>query len=155
MVVIKWLDLGDGLTPTDLRWKANVAYRRIDQPVFLGDIGDVCTRFESQAGISQASLSELNASYISSQIFRKLLDPWTVDTWILQGGRRMPFLKYISRLVDTSIKRAIDLWCNTLSYFMLFVIAYNFVVMVIYHAIPLVRILLRERRKCHRQEGGT
>ena len=101
MVITKWLDLGAGLTPKDIRWdyfRADRCKRAIPEGP-----GKVRLRFESVPGLPQEALSARNASYLADERFKKVLDCWHGETWILQAGERLPFMENVKRRSDLVI----------------------------------------------------
>lgn len=91
LVVTKWLDLGSGLTPMDTRWRVHIGRDRDAEIGALGEAGDVRMRFEREPGLSLDSLSSQNASYLTAKRFMRAMDRWNDRTWIVQGGKRLPF----------------------------------------------------------------
>lgn len=98
LVITKWLDLGPGLTPKDTRWRVHIARDKAAEIGRLGHAGDIRLRFESEPGLSQDSLSRRNASYLTDKRFMNAMDRWNNKTWILQGGKRLPFSYYPDRV---------------------------------------------------------
>lgn len=99
-VITKWLDLGSGLTPTDIKW----SYYRLENrsPKIDASVvpGDVRLLFENEPGLSQDSLSSQNASYLSKDRFMKVMDSRWGDKWMLQGGKRMSFFERLKMHQD-------------------------------------------------------
>ena len=97
LVITKWLDLGSGLTPTDIKWSY---YRSGDRsPTIDASVvpGDVRLLFEDETGLSQNSLSSQNASYLSKDRFMKVMDNQYPEVWTLQAGKRMPFFERLNK----------------------------------------------------------
>ena len=97
VVFTKWLDLGTGSTPSDLRWAAHNGAGSISQPAVLLEAGGLRERFESEPGLSQDQLSHRNSSLLISEAFKGSMTQWDRRTWILQGGRRVPSPYYDHR----------------------------------------------------------
>lgn len=97
LVITKWLDLGSGLTPEDTRWRFHLP--RLTDPEIgkAGQAGDIRLRFESELGLSQDSLSSQNASYLIDKRYMSVMDRLKYDTWVLQGGKRLPFFHRLHR----------------------------------------------------------
>ena len=101
LVITKWLDLGSGLTPMDIKW---AYYRTIDRSPEIDESqipGDVRLLFESEPGLSHDSLSSQNASYLGKDRFRKVMDhePYS-NKWMLQAGKRMSFFERLKEHQD-------------------------------------------------------
>ena len=98
---------GAGLTRKDYQWRR---YQR--PPVGTGDggcapgtletttttttittartEGSVRLRFEAEPGRSLNVLSRENGSLLREKRYKKAMDEWVDNTWILQGGKRVP-----------------------------------------------------------------
>ncbi|KAG6986568.1 hypothetical protein G7Y79_00077g099600 [Physcia stellaris] len=98
LVITKWLDLGAGLTPTDIKWH----YFRVDdrRRAIPATPGAARRRFEGEPGLSQDELSARNAGYLIDKRYMKVMDRWGDKTWILQGGQRLPFIEHLKRRSD-------------------------------------------------------
>ena len=98
LVVTKWLDLGAGLTPADIKWH----YFRVDfrKRAVPETPGAVRLRFEGEPGMSQEELTARNATYLFDKQYMKVMDYWGDKTWILQGGERLPFIEHVKRRSD-------------------------------------------------------
>ena len=107
LVTTKWLDLGSGLTPTDIKWGY---YRFGDRsPTIDASVvpGDVRLLFESECGMSQDSLSSQNASYLSKDRFMKVMDSQHSKKWTLQAGKRMSFVERLKMHQDIIVPLAL------------------------------------------------
>lgn len=91
LVITKWLDLGPGMNPRDMRWKAHTQVSTIAELPGLGEAGDVRLRFESEPGLSEESLSTWNASHLIEKRYRSSMDHWSYNRWILQANKRLSF----------------------------------------------------------------
>lgn len=98
LVISKWLDLGTGLTPADIKWH----YFRVDysRRAIPEAPGTVRQRFEGEPGLSLDDLSSRNASYLTGKRYMQVMDRWGERTWILQGGQRLPFIEHVKRRSD-------------------------------------------------------
>ena len=91
LVITKWLDLGLGLTPNDIKWRyLRDEYRKEAISELPGNIRQ---RFENESELSQDALSSRNASYLTGDRFIKVMDWWEDQSWILQAGERLPLLE--------------------------------------------------------------
>lgn len=90
LVITKWLDLGQGLTPNDIKWRyLGFEYR---EKAISELPGKIRQRFESESELSQDELLSRNASYLTGDRFMKVMDWWDDQSWILQAGERLPFV---------------------------------------------------------------
>ena len=95
LVITKWLDLGLGLTPNDIKWRYLRAEYRKEAISELPE--NIRRRFESVSALSQDALSSRNASYLLEDRFMKVMDWWEDWSWILQAGERLPFVESAKR----------------------------------------------------------
>ncbi|KAK2822978.1 hypothetical protein FQN49_007592 [Arthroderma sp. PD_2] len=90
LVMTKWLDLGAGLDPKDIRWKRHSEVRA---PVDLRAVRSprgILSLFERAAGPSLDSITRKNELYLLDNNYKESMDWWTDGTWILQAGKRLP-----------------------------------------------------------------
>ena len=107
LVTSKWLDLGSGLTPTDIKWNY---YRYEDRSSIIDASvvpGDVRLLFESEPGLSQDSLSSQNASYLSRDRFMKVMDSRHSRKWTLQAGKRISCFERLKMHQDIIVPLAL------------------------------------------------
>ncbi len=81
-IITKWLDLGSGWTPMDIRWKVHVARDKAAGIGKLGEAGDIRWRFESEPGPSRDALSCRKAWYLTVSRSMSAMDRWEDRTWI-------------------------------------------------------------------------
>lgn len=100
VIVTRWIDLGTGIAPPVVEWDYSYPKIHPDGLLTSRDTGDARPRFESQPGSSLDCLSHRNASLLTGSSYRKEMDHWNLGVWILQGGRRLPFLSHVMRRID-------------------------------------------------------
>ena len=91
LIITKWLDLGLGLTPTDYFRADYRARAESELP------RNIRMRFENESELSQDALSSRNASYLTGDRFKKVMDWWDDQSWILQAGERLPLVESTKR----------------------------------------------------------
>ncbi|KAK2787533.1 hypothetical protein FQN51_003129 [Onygenales sp. PD_10] len=90
LFVTKWLDLGAGADPTDVKWKRHVDIT-VSNPEPRPVRGRSCWEFDGTPGdLSTEELTEKNASRLLGNWYKGTLDWWDDGTWVLRGGTHLP-----------------------------------------------------------------
>lgn len=88
LVVTRWLDLGPGLNPNDVRWKTHVDYS-CGLNGHAHELIDSRQRFENDSVQAADSFSEeaayrRNVSLLQDQKYRRAMTPITTQKWVMR-----------------------------------------------------------------------
>ncbi|KAB8201506.1 hypothetical protein BDV34DRAFT_216281 [Aspergillus parasiticus] len=93
LIVTKWLDLGPGLDPTDVRWTrhliGSLSLRKHDMTTFNSDVR---SQFERETVVPLDDLTGRNRSLLEDSGYVRKTDWWYNGCWILQANKRLPWL---------------------------------------------------------------
>ncbi|EEQ32746.1 F-box domain-containing protein [Microsporum canis CBS 113480] len=93
LVITKWLNLGNGLDPEDIRWKRHSAgFQRC-----------ACCKSIWKDCPSLDSITQENESHLLNDRYKESMDRWYRDFWILQGGKRLYPYPLVIKTVDLII----------------------------------------------------
>ncbi|PIG84241.1 F-box domain protein [Aspergillus arachidicola] len=93
LIVTKWLDLGPGLDPTDVRWTRHLIGSlslRMQEMATLNS--DVRSQFERETVFPLDDLTGRNRSLLEDRGYVRKTDWWYNGCWILQANKRLPWL---------------------------------------------------------------
>ncbi|QRD92355.1 F-box domain protein [Aspergillus flavus] len=93
LIVTKWLDLGPGLDPTDVRWTrhliGSLSLRKQEMTTFNSDVR---SQFERDTVFPLDDLTGRNRSLLEDRGYVRQTDWWYNGCWILQANKRLPWL---------------------------------------------------------------
>ncbi|KAK2798000.1 hypothetical protein FQN50_008996 [Emmonsiellopsis sp. PD_5] len=90
LIVTKWLDLGAGKDPTDVKWKRHVD-TTVSNPETNPAPGRSCWVFDGiPGGETTKELTIEHASRVLGNWYKGKLDWWDDGHWILRGGTHLP-----------------------------------------------------------------
>ncbi|EGE06896.1 F-box domain-containing protein [Trichophyton equinum CBS 127.97] len=87
IVTTKWINLGAGLDPDDIRWKKNSQIQRSVDLDAVRSSKETLSLFEDADGPSLDSLTQKNESYLLNDSYMYSLDHWHFRIWMMQGGK--------------------------------------------------------------------
>ena len=88
LVITKWLDLGPGVVPTDVRWTRHLPGTTCFQSYeMITSDSYVRSQFEKGTLFTSDNLTRQNASFLDGRAYTRKMDWWYSGCWILQANR--------------------------------------------------------------------
>ncbi|KAE8352213.1 hypothetical protein BDV28DRAFT_161908 [Aspergillus coremiiformis] len=93
LIITKWLELGPGLVPTEIRWRRHLpgTYSLTNDEAIQSN-GYIRSQFERKTEFPLKALTDRNHLLLKRRAYTRLLDWWKPNCWILQGNKRLPLL---------------------------------------------------------------
>ena len=90
LIITKWVALGPGLDPADIRWTRHMQLTFQKHEITISKT-DIHSQFEQDAMFPLNDLTQRNRSLLEGRAYKRKADYWYSGCWILQANTRLPW----------------------------------------------------------------